>query len=453
MEDFDKMEDISEEKSAQNAEQSSEKALEENTALPQEDAEKSLVTNDGESALEEPTAEAAGEPTPYVWQYEQIVKEQAQRKKERKNTALHITAIALSVIAILSSALAGFLAFTALFVKGVEQPQQQEPQIIRQISERVVYVREDNGTSGVLTTQEVYAKCIDSVVSISVTMDGGAASGSGFIISEDGYIVTAAHVVDGATAVKVILNNDEIINATVVGADNYTDVALLKVERSGLTPIAIGKSDNLLVGDDVVAIGTPASLEYNGSLSYGKVSYLNRRMKIYDDYGNTEKVMTVIQTSALVNSGNSGCPLINDRGEAVGIVVMKLKSTYFEGMGFALPLDAAMPIIEAMKAGKDYTALQSAISEKPAVLGVTISAVRINALDVYGLQIDSFSDADLDVKSKMKVGDVITHVDGVAVSGRSDMRYILDRRAPGDKIAVTFYRGYQSMTVEVTLGS
>jgi serine protease Do len=305
----------------------------------------------------------------------------------------------------------------------------------------------------VLTTQEVYAKCIDSVVSISVTMDGGAASGSGFIISEDGYIVTAAHVVDGATAVKVILNNDEIINATVVGADNYTDVALLKVEKSGLTPIAIGKSNDLLVGDDVLAIGTPASLEYNGSLSYGKVSYLNRRMKIYDDYGNTEKVMTVIQTSALVNSGNSGCPLINDRGEAVGIVVMKLKSTYFEGMGFALPLDAAMPIIEAMKASEDYTALQSAISEKPAVLGVTISAVRINALDVYGLQIDSFSDADLDVKSKMKVGDVITHVDGVAVSGRSDMRYILDRRAPGDKIAVTFYRGYQSMTVEVVLGS
>ena len=318
--------------------------------------------------------------------------------------------------------------------------------------ERIVYVREYDPEGGVLTTQEIYSKCLPSVVSISVSTDEGSGVGSGFIISEDGYIVTANHVISSAKTVNVILSDYKTYPAKVIDGNEFTDVALIKIDAEDLTPIAIGSSSDLLVGDSVVAIGTPASVNFAGSLAAGHVSYQNRIFKIADGNGGVEKQMTLIQTNALVNPGNSGCPLINEYGEAVGIVTMKLNSSYYEGMCFAIPLDAAMPIIEAMRDGEEYSHLLGAISNYPAKLGVQIAATTVPGTDSFGLKIEKFTANSYDIVSKLKTGDIITHLDGVKFNSSAELSLLLDQHVPGDRVSVTFYRNGQYQTVYVTLG-
>ena len=291
------------------------------------------------------------------------------------------------------------------------------------------------------------------MVSISVgTSEGAAGVGSGFIISEDGYIVTANHVVDGMTSISVILSDGRFYEAKVIDGNDFTDIALIKIEEEGLTPIKIGSSSELLVGDTVVAIGTPASLNFAGSLATGHVSYQNRVFKLSDGNGGVEKKMTLIQTNALVNPGNSGCPLINEYGEAVGIVTMKLNSNYYEGMCFAIPLDAAMPIIEAMRDGKDYTVLLGAISQYPAKLGVQISVTTVPETGEFGLKIEQFTENTYDAARKLKVGDIITHLNGVKFNSSSELSMLLDKCSPGETVSVTYYRDGQYQEIYVRLG-
>ena len=316
----------------------------------------------------------------------------------------------------------------------------------------MVYVREYDSESGVLTTQEIYDKCLPSVVSISVYNDESAAIGSGFIISEDGYIVTANHVVQDMTRIRVILSNEESYEAKLIGGNEFTDLALIKIEKTRLTPIKIGRSSDLLVGDNVVAIGTPASIDFAGSLAEGNVSYKDRILKIYDDDGVVQKKMTLLQTNALVNPGNSGCPLINEYGEAVGIVTMKMNSTYYEGMCFAIPIDTAMPIINAMKNGQNYDSLLSAISRYPAKLGITAKNVVMNN-GVYGVRIETFASTSYDISNKMKKDDIIVAVNSTPVATVEDIGRVLDKYNPGDTVSITFYRSEQKMTVSVKLGS
>jgi serine protease Do len=166
-----------------------------------------------------------------------------------------------------------------------------------------------------------------------------------------------------------------------------------------------------------------------------------------------EKKMLLIQTDALVNPGNSGCPLINEYGQVIGIVTMKLKSTYYEGMCFAIPIDAAMPIINAMKNGENYDSLLSAVSVYPANLGVSASntVIKIKDQDVYGIKIDSFVSSSNDISKKMKTGDVITQINGTAITDMTSLSAALDKYLPGDKVKVTYYRNSQQITVDVIL--
>ena len=161
--------------------------------------------------------------------------------------------------------------------------------------------------------------------------------------------------------------------------------------------------------------------------------------------------MVLIQTNALVNPGNSGCPLINEYGEVVGIVTMKLNSSYYEGMCFAIPTDSAMPIIYAMKNGENNDSLLSAVSKYPARLGIMVENAT-TASNVPGVRITSFSSTEYDIYQKMKEGDIIVSLDNVKVTSITDMSYLLDRYSPGDTVEITFYRNTQMLTVKVVLG-
>lgn len=404
------------------------------------------VTEVAEAAAPElPAADAPA----YRWDFSEAPEVKKEKKKHR--SALIYAAVMTGAFLISFAILLIMLLTNAANTSG-------EPSHIGGLQnffteDRVVYVREYDSESGVLTTQEIYDKCLPSVVSISVkSSEGGSGVGSGFIISEDGYIATANHVVDGMTSISVILSDGRFYSAKVIDGNDFTDLALIKIDASGLTPIEIGSSSDLLVGDSVVAIGTPASVNFAGSLATGHVSYLNREFKLSDGNGGVEKKMTLIQTNALVNPGNSGCPLINEYGEAVGLVTMKLNSNYYEGMCFAIPLDAAMPIIEAMMRGESYSHLLGAVSSYPAKLGVQISETTVPNTDEFGLRIEQFTQNTYDAARKLKVGDIITHLNGVKFNSSTELSLLLDKCSPGETVSVTYYRDGQYQEIYVILG-
>lgn len=395
--------------------------------------------------------ESYHEPNVFRWNYgEQKDFIEKETRTKHKNGAV-IYAVVMTCAFVVAFA----LLITLLIVNGISKSDGDgayiPPASNGETSDRVVYVREHDDESGVLTTQEIYDKCLPATVTVAVAKNSAAGIGSGFIIAADGYIVTANHVVEGATSVSVILNNGQKYAATVVDGNAFTDLALIKIEATGLPTIAIGKSSDLLVGDHVVSIGTPAAIDFAGSLSDGTVSYNNRIFKIRDDNGGVEKKMILIQTNALVNPGNSGGPLINEYGEVVGIVTMKLKSSYYEGMCFAIPTDSAMPIIYAMKNGENYDSLLSAVSQYPASLGIAAENATTES-KVPGVKITAIVSNEYDISQKMKVGDIIVSIDKVNVTSITDMNYLLDRYSHGDTVEITFYRNTQMLTVNVVLG-
>lgn len=385
----------------------------------------------------------------YQWNYDEQSKINKQRKEKKQASAMLAYAIIVSC-----AFLAAFSMLILLLIsKDPFTPTTPDlPSQNASGEEKIIYVREYDSESGVLSPQEVYVKCLPSIVSIAVSSDSSSGIGSGFIISSDGYIVTANHVVNDMTSITVILSNNEAYPATLIDGNEFTDIALLKIEKTGLPTIKIGSSSSLLVGENVYAIGTPAAIDFAGSFAEGVVSYNNRIFKIYNSDGTVQKKMTLIQTNALVNPGNSGCPLINEQGEAVGIVTMKLNSTHYEGMCFAIPTDTAMPIINAMKAGKNYDSLIPAVSRYPAKLGVTVQNTTIEGTDIRGVELLSFASSQYDISRKMLEGDVIVGINSNSVSTKEQLSILLDSYSPGDIISITFYRSGQKMTVNVVLG-
>lgn len=426
------------------------------TSNETEKIKKEEETNaDSSLALNEtPTALPSVQKTVYRWSYNEDVEAEEKKRKKTASRGAVIYSVVISVAFLLCFA---FLVFTLLydFAFVPKAPESTElPQNVVRVEERIVYVREHDSESGVLTTQEIYDKCLPSTVSIVVSDGTNSGSGSGFFITTDGYIATANHVIDGMTSITVITSSGEMFDAKVIGGNDYTDLAVIKIEKNDCTAMKIGSSDKLLVGDTVVAIGTPASIDFSGSLTKGTVSYTDRLFKVYNSSGTAvEKKMHLIQTDTLVNPGNSGCALINEYGEMVGIVTRRLTITYFDGICFAIPSDGAMPILEAMMNGENYDSLLSAVSVKPAVLGITGSNVEIPSAGISGIKIDSFLSPSYDASTKLKSGDVITHMDGIEVRSISELRLVIDRKVPGDTAEITFYRDGQSMTVYVVLGS
>ncbi|MBQ7572857.1 MAG: trypsin-like peptidase domain-containing protein [Clostridia bacterium] len=257
-------------------------------------------------------------------------------------------------------------------------------------------------------------------------------SGSGIIISKDGYIVTNQHVVDGASEVSVILNTGEEYTAKLVGQDTKTDLAVLKIDAGNDLPAAtLGVSADVKVGELAVAIGNPMGMEFSGSVTAGIISAVNRTMTIEN------RTYNLIQTDAAINSGNSGGALINQYGEIIGINSVKLSSAGVEGMGFAISIDEAKPIIDDLMSSGYVTG-------RPLV-GISIQPTQFG-LFVAGVQEGSGAE-----KAGLQVKDQILAVDGKEVSSTDEINKIRDTKKPGDTLKFKISRNGQTMEVDVVL--
>ena len=300
---------------------------------------------------------------------------------------------------------------------------------------------------------EVYASTVNSTVSINTASSGTnvfgqttqtASSGSGFIITQDGYIVTNYHVVNGANTIKVTLYNGDTYDATLVGGDSDYDVAVLKINAAGLTPVTLGSSADVNVGDSVLAIGNPLG-ELTFSMSGGYVSSCNRAINVDGTPFN------MIQVDCSINPGNSGGPLMNLYGEVVGIVSAKYStysSTTVEGLGFAIPIDDVKSIItDIMENG--------AVTDK-AYMAVTVGTMNAQLAAQYSFDIDqgvfvySVVSGGAGDKAGLRLGDVITKMDDTTLTSRQDLSAALKGYRAGDTATLTVYRSGSYITTQIT---
>lgn len=280
---------------------------------------------------------------------------------------------------------------------------------------------------------DLYALSSPSVVGVLKYASGyisATGQGSGVIISADGYIVTNAHVVSGADAVSVVLaGDDEEIEATVIGSDDRSDIAILKINKNDLPFVKFGNSDTVNVGEMVGAIGNPGGLYLKNSLTVGYVSGIDREVTV-DNY-----TMTYIQTDAAINPGNSGGALFNMFGQLIGINSAKISDEQYEGIGFAIPINNAVPIIESI--------IENGYVKGRVRIGLSLQEInevasRFNGIP-EGLYIYSI-DKTCDAYGKLQRGDIITEFDGKEVSTVSALYAILDKHSPGDTVSLKVYR-------------
>ena len=304
-----------------------------------------------------------------------------------------------------------------------------------------------------MSVQQIASVVSPSVVAItteqmssSQTWFGGyyvqSGAGSGVIISQDGYILTCAHDVSGATSVKVQLNgSDESYDATVVGQDPTSDIAVLKINATGLTPAVIGDSDALAVGEVAVAVGNPLGTLSN-TVTDGIVSALNRQVTVQNND------MTLIQTDASINNGNSGGALINKYGQVVGITSAKLSGNAFgsatvEGMGFAIPINTAKDIVDEL--------IQNGyVSGRPSI-GITGQNVESADGKVSGVQVYSIDSRAKAASEGLQVGDVITAVDGTPTPDMDKVNELKQDKKAGDKLTLSVYRISTGKTLNITI--
>lgn len=326
------------------------------------------------------------------------------------------------------------------------------------LAERVVYVNGAGDAEEELACEAAIAKMLPSTVSIMVTSDTGRGVGSGIVFSADGYIATNHHVIDGDGSITVYLYNGERYSATVVGSDVASDLAVLKIDAEGLTPAVFGDSSALIVGETVMAIGTPTGISYSATVTRGIVSCALRGVKHYNESGSLSHTVLMVQTDAGVNPGNSGGPLIDRSGEVVGIIANKPifyenGIPYFaDGMGLAIPSSAAKAILEDLIAGREPD--RSGLIIQAARLGIGGKNVsKDSGAAADGVEITQINGALFDAAKKLAVGDIITEIEGVRITGVATILTVLEDYIPGSTVRITFVRNGTEMTAEVILGS
>ena len=284
-----------------------------------------------------------------------------------------------------------------------------------------------------LSIPDIYDKVSPSVVGVSCTLGNSTATGTGIIISSDGYIITNAHVIEDAKTVMIVDSNAEQYEATVIGYDTQTDLAVLKIEAEDLVACEFGISGELRIGELAVAIGNPLGFDLYGTITSGIISGLNRTLTI------GENTMNLIQTNASINSGNSGGPLIDAYGRVIGITSAKVASLYGEGLGFAIPIDEALPIINDLMehgyvTGKNITPIMSIYYRLPE--------------GVYVRFIEPESGAE---KAGIKAGDIVIGAAGETITNMDELNEIKNRYSAGDTLTLTIYRDGKSIDVDVVL--
>ena len=373
-------------------------------------------------------------------------------KKRRKHSGGRIARSAVALV------LAAAMGFAGGFV-GARVGNAGNKVVIQQVE------RTDSSTasgtavaSSGMTTSQVSEMVSPSVVVITTEqvvysqwswygqnqVESGA--GSGVIISSDGYILTCAHVVSGASQITVTIGDTDY-TATVVGEDDTSDVAVLKIDATGLTPATVGDSDSLSVGDSVLAVGNPLG-ELGGTVTSGIVSALNRSVTIQGT--SSTNTMSLIQMDASVSPGNSGGGLFNMNGELIGLVNAKSSSSDAEGLGFAIPINDAIQVAQDL--------LENGYVSGRPYMGITYIAVtdaqtaaqlNVNAYGVYVVDVVQGGPAD---KAGLKAGDRIVSIDGTEIAQKDDLGTLMQQHTAGDTLSITVARDGQMQTVSLTLG-
>lgn len=383
------------------------------------------------------------------------------RKKARGSLVKRVLAAVAAVMLVFGSC-----AVTAELVNDrwedrMEKMQSSFNQQIQDLQRQVEQLKPENtgnsvsGTpmaAGSLSVSQVYAQNVSSVVMIESTIVSsyygqsttGTSSGSGFILSENGYVVTNFHVVEGASSVKVKLHDGSSHPAALVGYDSTNDVAVLKIEAKGLNPVELGSSSDLIVGDQVVAIGNPLG-ELTSTLTVGYVSAKERSVST------DGSIINMIQTDAAINSGNSGGPLFNMKGQVVGITTAKYSGASssgatIEGIGFAVPMD---DILDGIRQLIQYGYIKSAY------LGVLVQNMDTTTADIYGLPVGAYvvsvEDGFCAQKAGMQAKDIIIAVGDMEVKNLTDLTKAMRSYEPGQVALVTVYRAGQVLTFQITL--
>ena len=297
-----------------------------------------------------------------------------------------------------------------------------------------------------LCLQDIYSSVIDSVVSISSMTSSGTSSGTGIIMSSDGYVITNHHVITGALVISVLTNDNQEFEAALVGSDEMSDLAVLKIDARGLQAAEFGDSSKLRVGDSVVAIGDPLGVQLRGTMTNGIISAINRDLTVGD------RTMTLIQTNAALNNGNSGGPLINCYGQVIGINTVKMSSYYtatasVEGLGFAIPISVAKPIIDEL-IENGYVAGRPAIGISGDSLPSYYRTYYRLPEGVYVTSVNEGSDA----KAKgIREGDIVTAINGEKICSIDELNTVKNQYAAGDEVTLTIYRSGTYYEVTVTL--
>ena len=411
-----------------------------------------------------PEAEPAAEPA-YEPVFERIYTPQPEPRKRKKRSGCGGRILA----GVLTLALtAGACSLTANIVNSrwEERMQTHQEQMDEQLNDLWNMVEElQKAQTGIsvsgspmagadaLSPSQVYAMNVNSVVAISnqsnTTNIWGqtsetAASGTGFIISEDGYILSNYHVVEGAKRLTVITYMGNEYEARLVGFDEMNDVAVLKVEATGLDPVVIGSSDDLIVGDQVVAIGNPLG-ELTSSLTVGYISAKDRTI-------NTDgSLINMMQTDAAINPGNSGGPLFNMKGEVIGITTAKYSGSTgsgasIEGIGFAIPIADAIGMTEDL--------IAHGYVKNQAYLGVTVRDLGSDVASIYSLPMGSYVDSVTEGSCAEKAGiqprDIIINLGGYTVDGNSTLQNALRKFKAGDTTTITVFRAGAEVELTIT---
>lgn len=299
-------------------------------------------------------------------------------------------------------------------------------------------------TDGALTVKQISEKVRPSVVGVTGENSSAFASasvGSGIIMSSNGYIITNNHVIEGMTRIQVVLDDGTTYDAHLIGADSRSDLAVIKIDATDLPAAEFGDSEKLEQGDPAIAIGNPAGLQLQNTVTYGIISAINRDIIVED------RAMTLIQTDASINPGNSGGPLVNEFGQVIGINTIKVGISYYEGLGFAIPMNTAKPIIDEL-ISRGY------IKGRPSI-GITGTTLSERDSAYYGLPsglyieyVHPYSDA---FKKGLRRGDIITHMNGTKLSSTAEIKQIRDNFTAGDTVTLTIYRNSKEVDIDVIL--
>ena len=419
--------------------------------LPQEDARYEVISNPGNPNQADPYTYYASMPnTPSEYRH---VPEPKKKKKKKQPWAL--TLILLLCCCLLSGAMGvgGVLLMQHLQAEEVpETPEQDISYILQGVRENSVIEIATVETGKLMTPAEVYAANVNSTVGITTSVttnfwgyqSTSAASGSGFIISDDGYILTNFHVIEDSSHISVSMYNGDSYDATLIGYDESNDIAVLKIDAEGLAPVILGDSNNLNVGDSVVAIGNPLG-ELTFTLTSGTISAKDREVTFSNNVS-----MNLLQTDCAINSGNSGGALFNLYGEVIGVTNAKYgssssSSASIDNIGFAIPINSIMNIVESI--------IEKGYISKP-YIGISVLDISAET-QAYGIPagaaVQSVAENGPAAQAGLQRGDVITAVDGKTMTS-SELVSFVASASVGQQIQFSIYRQGETLEITVDVG-